>query len=127
MNDSYGYPIIANKDDIINPDLTKKDLSGVMTSPDKSALSFSSVNITFVILGCLYLAMVYIAGYHAYNEYSDDSIGLKWMRIMMAVIFMPFYIGYVLIKSFFVDFMKSNANLFDFSFIDYLLNIAFTR
>jgi hypothetical protein len=125
MNDSYGYPIIANKDNIVNPDLRNKDVSGTMIQPDKGPLS--SVNLTVIILGGLYLCMVYIAGYHAYHEYTDDPIGLKWMRIMMAVIFMPFYIGYVLIKSFFVDFMKSNANLFDFSFIDYLLNIAFTR
>jgi len=71
--------------------------------------------------------MTYIAGYHAYQEYADDPISLKWMRIMCAVIFMPFYIFYILFKSFFLDFMKSNANLFDFSFLDYLLNIAFSR
>jgi uncharacterized membrane protein (DUF485 family) len=125
MNDAYGYPIIANQDKIVNPDLTQKEISGVIIEPKQSF--FSSTNITMLLLGTLYILMCYIAGYHAYTEYVDDPISLKWMRIIMAVIFMPFYIGYVLLKSFFVDFMKSNANLFDFSFFDYLLNIAFTR
>jgi hypothetical protein len=123
MNDAYGYPIIANKDNIVNPDLSKKDLSGTMTQPS----GISTVNISIIIVGIIYIGIVYIAGAHAYNEYEDDPITLKWMRIIIAVLFAPFYIGYVLMKAFFVDFMKSNANLFDFSFIDYLLNIAFTR
>jgi len=127
MNDAYGYPIIANQDKIVNPDLTAKDISGIMIQPPASISSFSSENITYILLGGLYLFMTYIAGYHAYQEYADDPISLKWMRIMAAVIFMPFYIGYILVKSFFVDFMKSHANLFDFSFFDYLLNIAFSR
>jgi hypothetical protein len=128
MNDAYGYPIIANKDKIVNPDLTETkgtDVSGEMVKPQKNI--FSSMSITLILLGGLYLFMTYIAGYHAYQEYADDPISLKWMRIMCAVIFMPLYIFYILFKAFFLDFMKSHANLFDFSFLDYLLNIAFSR
>jgi uncharacterized membrane protein (DUF485 family) len=57
----------------------------------------------------------------------NDKLTLKWARIIVAVIFMPAYITYILLKSFFIEFMSSNANSFDFSYIDYLFNIAFKR
>jgi hypothetical protein len=125
MNDPYGYPIIADKDKIVEPDLTKASIKTDEMAQPKSV--FSSTNITLLLLGGLYILMCYIAGYHAYQEYAEDPITLKWMRIIVAVMFMPFYVGYILLKSFFVEFMKSHANSFDFSFFDYLLNIAFTR
>jgi hypothetical protein len=124
--DRYGYPSIARSNEILNPDLTKKGEATVVSTSNKSS-SFTSWNIALYIFILLYLLLVYIAGYHAYSENMNDKLTLKWARIIVAVIFMPAYITYILLKSFFIEFISSNANSFDFSYIDYLFNIAFNR
>ena len=121
---SFGYAVPSTPLSVVNPDLSK-DTSGVIiteqTTPHKKYHIWTIIFVSLLIF--MYLSIVYVAGYHAYTEYADDPPHIKWMRILVALIFAPLYVGYVLIKSFVIDFLKSNANSFDFSFMDYVANI----
>ena len=40
-----------------------------------------------------------ISGYHAWNEFPSDSVWIKLVRVWIAIIFAPFYIFYIFIKT----------------------------
>jgi hypothetical protein len=124
--DSYGYMVPSlSAGGPIEPDLTatggKKD-----TTAEKTSNFVRSLGLVGIMLILIYIAMVYIAGYHAATEYATDVPHMKWLRIMAAVLLAPFYIGYVLLKSFVYDFLKSPANSITYSFLDFLLQ-TFTQ
>lgn len=122
--DTYGYTVPTLSLPVVNPDLSK-DISGV--TPTQEVKPATKTNLwTYIFIGLvifIYLSLVYVAGYHAYTEYADDAPHIKWLRILVAIILAPIYIAYVLMKSFFIEFLKSDANSYNFSLIDYLLGM----
>jgi len=120
----YGYAVPRATLQPVNPDLASGQQPGAEGTIEQPR-SYGSIWIFLFIflIALIYLSVVYVAGYHAFTEYSDDMPHVKWMRILIAVLFAPLYIGYVLIKSFFINFINSDANSFDFSLLDYIANI----
>jgi uncharacterized membrane protein (DUF485 family) len=119
--DTYGYmvPPVSTEsplDPILSGSGEKKDKIEQKTSMFVTSLGL--VGIMFILI---YIAMVYIAGYHASTEYATDVSHMRWLRILVAVLLAPFYIGYVLLKSFVYEFLKSPANNITYSYLDFLL------
>jgi hypothetical protein len=110
----------------IEPDLTINGDKKKDTTAGKASTFVTSLGLVGIMLVLIYIAMVYIAGYHAATEYATDVPHMKWLRILAAVLLAPFYIGYVLLKSFVYEFLKSPANSITYSFLDFLLQ-TFTQ
>jgi uncharacterized membrane protein (DUF485 family) len=126
---SYGYMVPTMKGTgPIDP-----VLGGISATDEKKqgpvAISSSfikSLGLVGIMMIGIYIAMMYIAGYHASVEYASDVVHMRWIRILMAVFLAPLYIGYVLLKSFVYDFLNSPANSITYSFLDFLLQ-SFTQ
>jgi cytochrome bd-type quinol oxidase subunit 2 len=125
--DTYGYMVPAVSTGApIDPNLTASGEKKKDTIEQKTSTFVSSLGLVGIMLILIYIAMVYIAGYHAATEYATDVPHMRWLRILAAVLLAPFYIGYVLLKSFVYDFLKSPANSITYSFLDSLLQ-TFTQ
>jgi hypothetical protein len=124
---SYGYMVpTMTGSGPINPDLSVST-DGKDQGPVAVSSSFvKSLGLVGLMMIGIYIAMMYIAGYHASVEYASDIVHMRWIRILMAVFLAPLYIGYVLLKSFVYDFLNSPANSITYSFLDFLLQ-SFTQ
>jgi hypothetical protein len=71
--------------------------------PDISARKFAMYLVIGILIFFLLFAGV-IAGYHAWNEFPNDSNISKIIKTYVAVIFSPIYLLYVFLK---VQFFKS--------------------
>jgi hypothetical protein len=121
----YGYNVPLVPLNTVNPDLSGSkvgvsDLSGQVIEKEPV---FTRANLSIIILVIIYALITFIAVYHAYVEYNIDPAHIKYLRLIVVFVFPYLYIPYVLLKSFFLNFLQSAANRFDFSFMDKVLNI----
>jgi hypothetical protein len=121
----YGYNIPQVPLTTVNPDLsaTAVGTTGLSGEVTPKTPIFTRANLSITILVIIYGLVTFIAVYHAYVEYSIDAPHIKYLRLIVVFVFPYLYIPYVLFKSFFLDFLKSASNRFDFSFMDKVLNI----
>lgn len=122
----YGYSVPLVPLNTVNPDLSATkvgttDLCGQVIIQKEPILTRANLSIAIVVI--IYALVTFIAVYHAYVEYSVDAPHIKYLRLIVVFVFPYLYIPYVLLKSFFLNFLQSTANRFDFSFMDKILNI----
>ncbi len=121
----FGYNIPQVSLTTVNPDLsaTAVGATGLSGEVIPKTPVFTRANLSITILVIIYGLVTFIAVYHAYVEYSIDAPHIKYLRLIVVFVFPYLYIPYVLFKAFLLDFLKSAANRFDFSFMDKVLNI----
>jgi hypothetical protein len=69
------------------------------SSMSRSTWGSTVITILFISIMIVYASAVFIAAFHAFNEYKDVPIWLKAVRIYLAVIFAPFYLFYIFVRS----------------------------
>jgi hypothetical protein len=121
----YGYNIPQVSLNTVNPDLSATAIgtTGLSGEVIQQKSIFTRDNLSVAILVIIYGLITFVAVYHAYVEYSIDAPHIKYLRLIVVFVFPYLYIPYVLFKAFLLDFLKSAANRFDFSFMDKVLNI----
>lgn len=88
--DSFGFPIINQTDSNKKTRITKKKPTNVWR------IILISLIIFIVVIG---LIMATLAGYHSYTESAGSNFVIRSTRVLLAIIFAPIYLIYVLIKS----------------------------
>ena len=63
--------------------------------------NYKKILITFVVIGLLIMviSMGFISGFYAWFSFPDDPSWVKIIRTYVAVLFSPFYIFYIFIKT----------------------------
>jgi hypothetical protein len=52
-----------------------------------------------ILVTLLFISMAFVAGYHAYYEYSSMPKWLIFLRVYVAALFAPFYLFFVFVKT----------------------------
>lgn len=86
--DAYGFTKYFENNSVV-------DSSNINESNIKKVLLWILI-IFFLIM---ILGMIYISGYIAWNEFTNDPTWLKLSKTYIAVIFAPIYLFYVFCKS----------------------------
>lgn len=98
--DEYGFPKSSEYNrkivyDHIGDTTSKTNNSGSSSKTWGSIL----ITILFLLFLFMYGSAVCVAGFHAYNEYGSLPFWLKIVRIYLAIVFAPFYLFYIFVKS----------------------------
>jgi hypothetical protein len=91
----YGYEVI----NIPNRPVVDPNLDG-KPEEKKSNGKMTELQLGLIIIGSLiYAAFAYIAAFHSFRAYGTNELYDKIPRVVIATIFAPFYLLYVVIKT----------------------------
>ena len=89
----YGYEVLRVRD----PQAVDPVLDGKNTGLQKSKKKISSG--TYILVSLFYIFCMYIAGFHSFRAYATNERYDYIHRMFFAVLFAPFYILYVILKT----------------------------